>query len=67
QVAEIHEAAVLEDRADLFVETADDVAADTVKAWKAGKEVVYSPKVLRAVMGTMKVLPRPIFRIVSAR
>jgi decaprenylphospho-beta-D-erythro-pentofuranosid-2-ulose 2-reductase len=50
-----------------FSTTADDVAADTVKAWKAGKEVVYSPKVLRAVMGTMKVLPRPIFRIVSAR
>ena len=50
-----------------FSTTAEDVAADTVKAWKAGKEVVYSPKVLRAVMGTMKVLPRPIFRIVSAR
>ncbi len=50
-----------------FSTTAEDVAADTVKAWKSGKAVVYSPKVLRAVMGTMKVLPRPVFRIVSAR
>lgn len=39
--------------------TADEVAQDTVKAWRAGKSVVYSPPVLRAVMGTMKALAPP--------
>lgn len=50
-----------------FSTTADEVAQDTVKAWRAGKPVAYSPPVLRAVMGTMKALPRPVFRKVSAR
>ena len=50
-----------------FATTADDVAADTVKAWRRGKHVVYSPAILRAVMGTMSHLPRPVFRKVSAR
>lgn len=50
-----------------FSTTPEDVADDTVKAWRAGKHVVYSPAVLRAVMGTMKALPRPVFRKVSAR
>lgn len=50
-----------------FATTADQVATDTVKAWKSGAHVVYSPAVLRAVMGTMKALPRPVFRKVSAR
>jgi decaprenylphospho-beta-D-erythro-pentofuranosid-2-ulose 2-reductase len=50
-----------------FSTTPEEVAQDTVKAWRAGKPVVYSPPVLRAVMGTMKALPRPVFRKVSAR
>ena len=50
-----------------FATTPEEVAADTAKAWRAGKHVVYSPAVLRAVMGTMKALPRPVFRKVSAR
>lgn len=50
-----------------FATTAEAVAADTAKAWAAGKHVVYSPPVLRAVMGAMKSLPRPVFRKVSAR
>lgn len=50
-----------------FSTTADEVAQDTVKAWRSGKALVYSPPVLRAVMGTMKTLPRPVFRKVSAR
>lgn len=50
-----------------FATTPEAVAADTAKAWAAGKHVVYSPPVLRAVMGAMKALPRPVFRKVSAR
>ena len=50
-----------------FATTPEAVAADTVKAWQAGKHVVYSPAILRAVMGTMKALPRPVFRKVAAK
>lgn len=50
-----------------FATTPEAVATDTVKAWRAGKHVVYSPAVLRAVMGTMKALPRPVFRKVAAK
>ena len=50
-----------------FATTPEAVAADTVKAWRAGKHVVYSPAILRAVMGTMKALPRPVFRKVAAK
>ncbi len=50
-----------------FATTAEAVAEDTVKAWRSGKPVVYSPGILRAVMGTMKALPRPVFRKVAER
>jgi decaprenylphospho-beta-D-erythro-pentofuranosid-2-ulose 2-reductase len=50
-----------------FATTPEAVAADVAKAWRSGKHVVYSPPVLRAVMGAMKSLPRPVFRKVSAR
>lgn len=43
------------------------VGADVAEAWRKQKTLVYSPAILRAVMGTMKSLPRPVFRKVSDR
>ncbi len=50
-----------------FSTTPEQVAIDTVKGWSSGRPIVYSPHILRAVMGTMKALPRPVFRKVSER
>jgi len=43
------------------------VADITVQALLSGKSVVYAPQVLRAVMGGLKALPRPVFRRVAKR
>ena len=45
-----------------FATDADAVAAVVVAALGKGRETVYAPGVLRPVMGTIKVLPRAIFR-----
>lgn len=50
-----------------FATEAQVVADITVAAWQSGKSVVYAPHVLRAVMGGLKALPRPVFRKISDR
>jgi len=45
----------------------DEVASTTVKAWIAGRSMIYAPPILRAVMSTLRSLPTPVFRRVSAR
>lgn len=50
-----------------FATDTEVVAQTTVAALTSGKSVVYAPKVLRAVMGGLKSLPRPVFRRVAKR
>ncbi|MDP9389867.1 MAG: decaprenylphospho-beta-D-erythro-pentofuranosid-2-ulose 2-reductase [Actinomycetota bacterium] len=40
----------------------EDVAKAVVRAWRAGREVVYTPAALRLVMGVLRLLPSPLFR-----
>lgn len=42
--------------------TPERVAQDTVKALGAGRELIWSPGLLRYVMWAMRFVPRPIFR-----
>lgn len=50
-----------------FSTDAETVAEVAVSAWTSGKTLVYAPHVLRAVMGGLKALPRPVFRRLSDR
>lgn len=50
-----------------FATEPNEVAQVTVNAMRHGKSVVYAPHVLRAVMGGLKALPRPVFRRVAKR
>lgn len=50
-----------------FATDAQTVAEVAVSAWASGKTLVYAPHVLRAVMGGLKALPRPVFRKLSDR
>lgn len=50
-----------------FSTNAETVAEVAVSAWSSGKVLVYAPHVLRAVMGGLKALPRPVFRKLSER
>ncbi len=47
--------------------TADAVADDVVAGLRRGAAVVWSPAKLRPVFGVLKLLPRPVWRKVSAR
>lgn len=47
--------------------TADAVADDVVAGLRRGASVVWSPAKLRPVFGVLKLLPRPLWRKVSAR
>lgn len=49
-----------------FATTADAVADATVRALRRGDEQVWAPGVLRWVMAAVRLLPRPLFRRVSA-
>ena len=50
-----------------FATDPQTVADVAVAAWAAGKTLVYAPHVLRAVMGGLKALPRPVFRKIADR
>jgi decaprenylphospho-beta-D-erythro-pentofuranosid-2-ulose 2-reductase len=50
-----------------FATDADTVAAEILVALQKNQEIVYAPRVLRYVFGVMRNLPRPLWRIVSAR
>jgi decaprenylphospho-beta-D-erythro-pentofuranosid-2-ulose 2-reductase len=50
-----------------FTVGADAVAASVVRALERGDEVVWVPPVLRWVFAVMRLLPRRVWRIVSAR
>jgi decaprenylphospho-beta-D-erythro-pentofuranosid-2-ulose 2-reductase len=50
-----------------FATDADSVAAAIVTGLEKGTEIVWAPGILRYVFGVMRVLPRPVWRIVSAR
>jgi decaprenylphospho-beta-D-erythro-pentofuranosid-2-ulose 2-reductase len=45
-----------------FATTPEVVARDTVAALRAGKELAWSPRVLRAVFAVLRHLPRAVFR-----
>ncbi len=50
-----------------FATTADKVAADIVKGLESGAAVVWSPGILRYMFTVFKLLPRPVWRKISAR
>lgn len=50
-----------------FSTTPEAVAADMVKGLAGGKAIVWSPGKLRWVFTVMRHLPRPLWRIISAR
>jgi len=47
--------------------TADAVAADIVAGLRSGAHTVWSPAKLRYVFAVLRLLPRPIWRKLSAR
>jgi decaprenylphospho-beta-D-erythro-pentofuranosid-2-ulose 2-reductase len=50
-----------------FATDAKTVAYEIVTALQKNQEIVYAPRVLRYVFAVMRNLPRPLWRIVSAR
>ena len=50
-----------------FATTADKVADDVIKGLDSGAAVVWSPAILKYVFAVFKLLPRPIWRKISAR
>jgi decaprenylphospho-beta-D-erythro-pentofuranosid-2-ulose 2-reductase len=50
-----------------FATDPDAVAAAITTGLEKGSEIVWAPGILRAVFSVMRVLPRPIWRIVAAR
>ena len=44
-----------------------DVADVIADGLQRGAEIVYAPRILQVIFGIMRVLPRPLWRIVSAR
>jgi decaprenylphospho-beta-D-erythro-pentofuranosid-2-ulose 2-reductase len=48
-----------------FATTADAVADDVIDGLRRGRETVWSPAVLRAVFGILRVLPRPLWRLLA--
>ena len=50
-----------------FATTPEAVAAAIVAGLQKNHEIIWAPGLLRYVFGVMRVLPRPIWRIVSAR
>lgn len=50
-----------------FATDPDAVADAIVDGLQKGSEIIWAPGILRYVFGVMRVLPRPVWRIVSAR
>jgi decaprenylphospho-beta-D-erythro-pentofuranosid-2-ulose 2-reductase len=50
-----------------FATTPEAVAAAIVTGLQKNQEIIWAPGILRLVFGIMRVLPRPVWRIVSAR
>lgn len=50
-----------------FATTADAVAADIVDGLRRGRSTVWSPPILQAVFGVLRVAPRPLWRRLAAR
>jgi decaprenylphospho-beta-D-erythro-pentofuranosid-2-ulose 2-reductase len=50
-----------------FSTTPEAVATVVADAVRTGKPEVYAPGVLRFVFGAFRVLPRPVWRILSAK
>jgi decaprenylphospho-beta-D-erythro-pentofuranosid-2-ulose 2-reductase len=50
-----------------FSTTPEAVAADIVAGLRKGRETVWSPAVLQAVFGVLRLLPRPVWRRLAAR
>lgn len=50
-----------------FATTADAVAEDVVEGLRRGRETVWSPAVLRAVFGVLRLAPRPAWRLLAGR
>lgn len=50
-----------------FSTTAEAVAADIVAGLRKGRETVWSPPVLQAVFGVLRLAPRPLWRRLAAR
>lgn len=50
-----------------FSTTAEQVAGDIVAGMRRGAHTVWSPAVLRAVFGVLRLVPRPLWRRLAAR
>ncbi len=50
-----------------FATTPEKVAEAIVEGLQRNQEIVYAPGILRYVFGVMRALPRPVWRIISAR
>ncbi len=50
-----------------FATTPEKVAQAIVEGLQRNRELVYAPGILRYVFGVMRLLPRPVWRIISAR
>ena len=50
-----------------FSTTAEAVADDVVAGLRRGSHTVYSPAVLRPVFGALRLVPRPVWRVLSNR
>jgi short-subunit dehydrogenase len=50
-----------------FATDPETVAQATLAALQRNAEIVYAPGILRWLFAVMRVLPRPLWRIVSAR
>lgn len=50
-----------------FATTAEAVADDVVDGLRRGRDTVWSPAVLRAVFGVLRLAPRPVWRLLAGR
>ncbi len=50
-----------------FSTTPEAVAADIVAGLRKGRQTVWSPRVLQAVFGILRLAPRPLWRLLAAR
>ena len=50
-----------------FATTAEAVAEDIVVGLRRGRETVWSPPILQAVFGILRVAPRPLWRLLATR
>jgi decaprenylphospho-beta-D-erythro-pentofuranosid-2-ulose 2-reductase len=50
-----------------FATDADSVAAAIVEGLQRNREVIYAPGIIQIVFGVFRLLPRPVWRIISAR